>query len=82
MSEMKTKYIKKFFAVSIASIALVGCGQLADDGTTETDSDGGVSQEITVSNVEVNVTSGITEAVEKVNDGVVSIINLRRTDYQ
>ena len=82
MSEMKTKNIKKFFAVSIASIALVGCGQLADDGTTETDSDDGVSQEITVSNVEVNVTSGITEAVEKVNDGVVSIINLRRNDYQ
>ena len=79
---MKTKNLKKFFAVSIASIALVGCGQLADDGTTETDSDGGVSQEITVSNVEVNVTSGITEAVEKVNDGVVSIINLRRNDYQ
>lgn len=79
---MKTKYIKNFLAVSIASIALVGCGQLADNGTTETDSDGGVSQEITVSNVEVNVTSGITEAVEKVNDGVVSIINLRRNDYQ
>ena len=79
---MKTKNIKKFFAVSIASIVLVGCGQLADDGTTETDSDDGVSQEITVSNVEVNVTSGITEAVEKVNDGVVSIINLRRNDYQ
>lgn len=80
---MKVNQIKKFLTVSLASIVLVGCGIQTDDTGVETDpEEEQVSEPVEVSNVTVNVTSGITEAVEKVNNGVVSIINLRKNDYQ
>ena len=79
---MKLNQMKKFLAVSLTSLILVGCGLQTDESGVDTEPEDEVSEPVEVSNVTVNVTSGITEAVEKVNDGVVSIINLRRNDYQ
>ena len=79
---MKLNKMKSFLAISMTSLMLVGCGMQTEQPVDETEKDDQVSEPVEVSNVTVNVTSGITEAVEQVNDGVVSIINLRRNDYQ
>lgn len=73
--------MKKFLTVSLTSLALAGCAPVTQESAPETESEE-VSEPTEVSNVTVNVTSGITEAVDKVNNGVVSIINLRKNDYQ
>lgn len=71
---------KKLFLISIIPLALSGCG----NNNTETPADDEkevIREEVQVSNIEVNVTSEITEAVEKVDGAVVSIVNLQRNDF-
>ena len=74
--------LKKFLAVSLTSLVLVGCGVQTEQPIDEAEKDDQVTEPVEVSNVTVNVTSEITEVVDKVNNGVVSIINLRKNDYQ
>ena len=80
---MKNK-IKKAFMLSAIPLVLLGCTNGANDSDTpnnETDDQETVKEEVKISNVEVNVQSGITEAVEQIDDAVVSIINLQRNDF-
>ena len=80
---MKNK-IKQFFIVSTIPLLLVGCSYFTDTedgGNNGNDSEDVVQENVTISNVEVDVTSGITEAVEKIDGAVVSIINLRENSF-
>lgn len=81
---MNSKLMKKFLALTMTSLFLAGCAPLTEEPETETEpeTEEQASEPTEISNVTVNVTSGITEAVEQVDDAVVSVINLRRNDYQ
>jgi len=75
---------KKLIAVGAAGLFLVGC-ETTDDGTdtsAETSSTGNVDEQgqVQVSEVQVDVSSGITEAVETVDQAVVSVINMQEVD--
>ena len=70
--------------LSAIPLVLLGCTNGVDDSDTpdnETEDQETVKEEVKISNVEVNVQSGITEAVEQIDDAVVSIINLQRNDF-
>lgn len=80
--ETKTKKWSSFLALMLTSSFLVGC-DLLDNETTEPEEDtqNGVVDEdgrVTVSEMRVDVSSGITDAVDVIDDAVVSIINLQR----
>lgn len=81
---MNSKLMKKFLALTMTSLFLAGCAPVTEEPETETEpeTEEQASEPTEISNVTVNVTSGITEAVEQVDDAVVSVINLRRNDYQ
>lgn len=74
-------HIKKFLSVSFASLVLVGCAPLVEEGTEPGTTEESTSGEVQISNIRVDVTSSITDAVELVDDGVVSVINLQRNNY-
>lgn len=70
---------QSLFALVLTSSVLAGCDTLTND--TENDNQNGVVNEdgqVTVSEVRVDVSSGITDAVDVIDDAVVSIINLQR----
>ena len=80
---MKNK-MKRALMLSAIPLVLLGCTNGVDDSDTpdnETEDQETVKEEVKISNVEVNVQSGITEAVEQIDDAVVSIINLQRNDF-
>lgn len=80
---MKNK-MKRALMLSAIPLVLLGCTNGANDSDTpdnETDDQETVKEEVKISNVEVNVQSGITEAVEQIDDAVVSVINLQRNDF-
>ena len=70
--------LKKIFVLSAVPFILAGCMPTTEEVTEEPVEE---EQEVQISNVEVNVTSGITEAVEQSEGAVVSVINLQRNDY-
>lgn len=80
---MKFKQIKKTLILTVVPFVLLGCTSNDDESPTEsTHESEETTEQVEVSNVEVNVSSGITEAVEQVESGVVSVINLQRNNYQ
>jgi len=66
---------------SAVPLVLLGCTNSSETPDNETDDQETVKEEVQISNVQVNVQSGITEAVEQVDGAVVSIINLQRNDF-
>lgn len=82
---MTFKSLKKYFVLSTVPFILAACApqteEQAPEETTE-EQEEVVQEEVQISNVEVNVTSGITEAVDQSEAAVVSIINLQRNDFQ
>ncbi len=81
---MQFKNIKKFFVLSTVPLVLAACAPRTEEAPEETtqDQEEMVQEEVQVSNIEVNVTSGITEAVDQTEAAVVSVINLQRNDFQ
>lgn len=80
---MKNK-IKRFMMLTAVPLVLLGCTNgLNDSDTTDNGAEEPeeAQEEVQISNVQVNVQSGITEAVEQVEGAVVSIINLQRNDF-
>lgn len=78
---MTLKKMKKFVLLSAIPFVLLGCATETEDPETEP-AEEEVTEPVEVSNVEVNVTSGITEAVDQVEDAVVSVINLQNNEFQ
>ena len=76
---MTFKKIKKVFALSAVPFILAACTQEPEETVVEEPED--QQEQVEVSNVQVNVSSGITEAVEQADGGVVSVINLQRNDF-
>lgn len=76
---MKKKKWQSLFALVLTSSVLVGCDTLNNE-TDNGNQNGVVDDEgrVTVSEVRVDVSSGITDAVDIIDDAVVSIINLQR----
>ncbi|WP_028274353.1 S1C family serine protease [Atopococcus tabaci] len=83
MNKTKRTKWKKVLAAGAAGLFLVGC-QTAENGETVStaSSTGNVNEEgqVQVSEVHVDVSSGISEAVEKVDEAVVSVINMQEVD--
>lgn len=67
--------------LSLASLALVACVPAVEEDTETEVSEEPNQEEVQISNIRVDVTSSITDAVELVDEGVVSIINLQRNNY-
>ena len=76
--KMKSKF-KTLIAFTVIPLTLLGCTAITDE--TEPEEQEVVQEEVQISNIEVNVSSGITEAVETVDGAVVSIINLRENNF-
>ncbi len=82
---MSLKQLQKYFVLSAVPLILAGCATDTEEPVTEepTDNQEQVAQdEVQVSNIEVNVSSGITEAVDQSEAAVVSVINLQRNDFR
>lgn len=80
---MKFKTMKKFILLSAVPFVLLGCTTDTEEPETDpAEEQEEVTQEVEISNVEVNVSSGITEAVEQIEGTVVSVINLQRNNFQ
>jgi serine protease Do len=80
---MEFKHIKKVLLLSAVPFVLLGCTSDVNEPATEpAEEQEETTEQVEVSNVEVNVSSGITEAVGQVEPGVVSVINLQRNDFQ
>lgn len=77
-TKMKNKF-KTLIAFTVIPLTLLGCTAITDE--TEPEEQEVVQEEVQISNIEVNVSSGITEAVETVDGAVVSIINLRENNF-
>ncbi|WP_027108165.1 S1C family serine protease [Lacticigenium naphthae] len=75
------QFLKAMLTLSTVSIVIAGCG-LSDSGP-ESDSSTTKSnnQPTEISKMRVDVSSGITDAVEIVDEAVVSVINLQQVDY-
>lgn len=73
---MKRKF-KNIFLVSSIPLILAACSSSTDVLEEEPV----VEEKVEISNIEVNVTTGITEAVEKVDAAVISILNLQRNNF-
>lgn len=67
------------FALILTSSILAGCDTLTQD-SDETNQNGTVDEngQVQISEIRVDVSSGITDAVDEVDEAVVSIINLQR----
>lgn len=76
--KMKSKF-KTLIAFTVIPLTLLGCTAITDE--TEPEEQEVVQKEVQISNIEVNVSSGITEAVETVDGAVVSIINLQENNF-
>ncbi len=76
--KMKSKF-KTLITFTVIPLTLLGCTAITDE--TEPEEQEVVQEEVQISNIEVNVSSGITEAVETVDGAVVSIINLRENNF-
>lgn len=77
---MTFKKMKKVFALSAVPFILAACAQETEDPAVEEPAEE-QQEQVEISNVQVNVSSGITEAVEEVDGGVVSVVNLQRNDF-
>lgn len=80
---MKKQSIKTLIALSMTGALLAGCDILEPESEPETENeveDTPVSEEggVTISEVRVDVSSQITDAVQAVDDSVVSVINMQR----
>lgn len=82
---MKKKSFKTVIALSLTSALLVGCDVL--DPATDPDTENGAEDtpvteegEVTVSEIRVDVSSQITDAVQEVDDAVVSVINMQQIE--
>lgn len=73
---MKRKF-KNIFLVSSIPLILAACS----DATDVIEEESVIEEKVEISNVEVDITTGITEAVEKVDAAVVSILNLQRNNF-
>ncbi|WP_080145973.1 S1C family serine protease [Marinilactibacillus piezotolerans] len=80
---MQKLNIKKFIAIGLASTVLVGCDAATNDSATETET-GNVDESgnVAVSEMRVETTSDVTEAVSEIDDAVVSVINKQRVTTQ
>lgn len=80
---MKKTFWQSAFVLILSSSFLAGCDLLNNDA--EEPGQNGVIDEngqVRVSEVRVDVSSGVTDAVELVNEAVVSVINLQRMEQQ
>jgi serine protease Do len=75
---MALNKVKKAMILSVVPLVLAGCA--TDNATEEAPTETEV-REVEVSDVRVDVSSGITEAVNVVEEAVVSVINLQRNDF-
>ena len=80
---MKKLSFKTLIALSLTGTMLVGCDMLDTETEPETENeveDTPVTEEgeVTISEVRVDVSSQITDAVQEVDDSVVSVINMQR----
>ncbi len=73
---MKRKF-NKILLISSIPLLLGACGNSINDSVE----DEVIEEKVEISNVEVDVTTGITDAVEKIDGAVVSILNLQRNNY-
>ncbi|WP_071847326.1 S1C family serine protease [Alkalibacterium sp. 20] len=81
---MKKKSFRALLMLSLTSAMLVGCDLI--DTETESDPDTEMEEntpvteegEVKISEVRVDVTSDITDAVQEVDDAVVSVINMQQ----
>lgn len=79
---MTFKGMKKLVLLAAVPFVLLGCTSDIEEQPTEPAEQEETTEQTEVSNVEVNVSSGITDAVAQVEPGVVSVINLQRNDFQ
>ncbi|GAA0369448.1 hypothetical protein GCM10008932_21400 [Alkalibacterium iburiense] len=80
---MKNKLWKILLTTGVAATVLAGCDVSTNDTepeTEEVEEQGSVDGEgnVTISDIRVDVSSGITDAVDEVDDAVVSILNLQQ----
>lgn len=79
---MQNINFKKFMVVGLTASLLAGCDAMnqGQEGETVENETGNVTEEgdVTVSEIEVNATSGVTEAVSTIDDAVVSVINMQQ----
>lgn len=73
---MKNKF-KKILLLTSMPLVLAACTNEANDDSDEE----AVKEEVEVSNVQVDVTTAITEAVEKIDGSVVSVLNLQKNNF-
>ena len=75
---MNIKSLKTLIAITLSGAVLAGCDLI--DPETEPGEETPVTEEgeVTVSEVRVDVTSDITDAVQEVEDAVVSVINMQQ----
>lgn len=73
---MKEK-LKSLLLLSAIPLVLAGCGKEIVENPEEEI----VEEKVEISNVQVDVTTAITEAVEKIDGAVVSILNLQRNNF-
>lgn len=71
------KKFKKIVLLSSFPLILAACGNEIDENPDEEI----VEEKVEISHVEVDVTTAITEAVEKIDGAVVSILNLQRNNF-
>lgn len=72
------KKFKKIVLISSISLFLGACAPDTDNAVE----DEIIEEKIELSNVQVDVTTGITDAVEKIDGAVVSILNLQKNTFQ
>ncbi|MFO8069683.1 MAG: trypsin-like peptidase domain-containing protein [Alkalibacterium sp.] len=81
---MKKKSIRALLTLSLTSAMLVGCDlidtETESDPATEVEENTPVTEEgeVQISEVRVDVSSDITDAVQEVDDAVVSVINMQQ----
>lgn len=73
---MKEKF-KKLVLLSSMPLLLVACTNVPE----EVVEDEVMEDKVEISNVQVDVTTAITEAVEKIDGSVVSVLNLQRNNF-
>jgi len=79
---MEIKRMKKFLLLFIVPVLLLGCTPQTDEQPADNNEGQEETEQTEVSNVEVNVESGVTQAVEQATPAVVSVINLQRNNFQ
>jgi len=79
---MEIKRMKKFLLLFIVPVLLLGCTPQTDEQPADNNEGQEETEQTEVSNVEINVESGVTQAVEEATPAVVSVINLQQNDFQ